>query len=272
VGHGEAKSDCGEWLAWACNEVDRHPNGCRVVELGRRSCGRLECPICFSRVAGRIARRAEYRLRQFKHQRFKKIIHVVVSVSKKDYELSYKESYKKAIKITRFCGIIGGAKVFHPWRQKCAVCGHYPIVDTDNPCPECGSKFFNWYFSPHFHIVGFGWVRNVKEVFEETGWVIRNEGVRKTLFGTLSYLLTHCGIRKGRHSLTWFGCCSYAKLRILPMPKEGHFCILCGLEMQRVNYEGIFDGLDPPDQPNEEGFYFVWHSLSESYVYQFLDV
>jgi hypothetical protein len=257
-GHGEPKECCGNYESWVCNDVHNHPNGAKVVEVRRWSCGRLECPVCFEKVAGRHARRAEYRLRQFKHRRFKQIIHVIVSVSKSDYSLPYAKLNVKVVKVARFCGVVGGLKVFHPWRQKCFKCGNHPVENTKDKCPKCGSTFFNWYFSPHYHIVGLGWIHNVKENFEVTGWVVKNEGPRKTLVGTISYLLTHGGISKNRHSLTWFGCASYAKLRIDPQPKEGHHCIVCGELMVREPYEEMFDGLDPPNRPQIEGFYFIW--------------
>ncbi len=91
--------------------------------------------------------------------------------------------------ITRV-GFWGGAMVFHPWRCK-----------------------KGWAEGPHFHVIGYGAV-DVPDAIKEDkragvvpllGWVIKGEPKRKTVSGTIFYVLTHCGLSRGTHSLTWFG-------------------------------------------------------------------
>jgi hypothetical protein len=251
-GKGEVERECGGFVTRRCENVGEHPEGGVYAKIERWSCGRLECPVCYSRVAWRLALKAEKRLKQFKHRRFRSVVHFEASVPRKDYGRSVAWLRKRANELVKGCGGIGGCQVIHLWRRKCRACGHHPISYLLGECSECGSTHFVWYYSPHFHYVGFGWFRGTKENFERTGWIVKNEGVRKTVAGTIQYLLTHCAIKKGKHSLTWFGCCSYAKLRIKPEKKDGVKCPYCGEKLgEDFFYESVFHGLDPPKVAGE---------------------
>jgi len=47
--------------------------------------------------------------------------------------------------------------------------------------------------SPHFHILGYGWVHHVKENYESNGWIVKNLGIRNSVRATAHYQLSHCG-------------------------------------------------------------------------------
>jgi hypothetical protein len=261
--HGVSNEGCGEFVSMMCHNVEEHPQKAVYLEVRRWSCGRLECPVCYERVAWRMARKAERRLKQFKHRRFRRVVHFEASVPLADYGRSVEWLRKRANELVKRCGGLGGLQVVHLWRRKCRACGHHPISYRLKRCSKCGGTRFDWYYSPHFHYVGFGWFdgSRVKENFERTGWVVKNEGVRKTVAGTIQYLLTHCAIKKGKHSLTWFGCCSYAKLRIIPEEKDGVKCPYCGEKLvEVVAWDAVFHGLDPPSDP---GRYLL---IGESWV------
>ena len=97
-----------------------------------------------------------------------------------------------------------GLVVFHPFR-----------INKDTR---------EWEYSPHFHVLGFGWVTAVTQAYTKHGWVIKNKGVRKSVLGTIYYQLTHCGIKKKYHALTYFGACSYSKLKLKPEELESRNC------------------------------------------------
>jgi hypothetical protein len=261
VGHGESYSDCGKTLVRGCLNRDHHPNtldgfegGGVVVELYKRSCMRRECPTCYESWAGKEAGKVEYRLKEFKTKNFRKPIHLSVSIPIKDYNLPFIDVRKLAYKLLRKAGLFGGCSVFHPFRRYCLECGHKPINSHLKICPNCKNNRFGWYFSPHFHILGYGWIRGTKEIYEATEWVIKNLGIRKSLFGTIHYQLSHVGFNPKYHSVTWFGALSYAKLKVRPYKPEKHLCPICKAEFVKLDFD-IFGGLDPPTR--KEGFYYI---------------
>jgi hypothetical protein len=155
-----------------------------------------------------------------------------------NYDALRKESYK----IAKKAGILGGVCVFHPFRWK--------------------SKRKSWVFSPHFHIVGFGWLEG-KEVYKESGWITKNLGTRTTyddLYDTLSYELSHCGIsqqvvnqsraRGIVSSITWFGSLSYNKLKVPDSDKKK--CPHCGAYLSSIRWWGV--GVHPCKDLDEGGY------------------
>jgi len=133
---------------------------------------------------------------------------------------------KKAVNLVKRAGVRGGAVVVHPWRQ-------------DNH-----SK--GWYLSPHIHVVGYGVMMHSDKFFEMSGgWVYHNKGVRKSIFGTMKYLLSHAGIADGRHTVTYFGLFSYNKLakKVIKTIKETSVCSECGRDLFSF-YKGLDDKVD----------------------------
>ena len=146
--------------------------------------------------------------------------------------------------------MVGGMTIFHPFRRKCPRCGMVPEMGHKT-CLNCGKLWFEWYFSPHFHIVGFGWIEGVGEIYKDTGYVVVNVGVRKSVAGTVLYQLSHCGTHQDYHTITWFGALSYNKLKVEPEERTGNTCPTCGRKLIRVGWFG--QGPDPLDgQPEGE--------------------
>lgn len=275
-GKGEAYGTCIMYAYRGCLEKHTHEviighgaklNGLSIskeyltkapIWKARNKCFRVECPECYEDWAAREAGAGEYRLKlaKEKHQFLSrsKPIHVCVSVPESDYEvfrLAPAFIRKKAVDCARKSGVIGGMIVIHPWRRCCSRCGrhmsdHYRGF---NICPDCGSDGCKWYFSPHFHIVGYGWIHSERrrEVTEKTGYVIVNFGVRKSVFATIHYQLSHCGVQDSRlssrgrksrpHTVVWFGCCSYRKLKIPKYQLRSRRCPVCQQKLKRVFYE-----------------------------------
>jgi hypothetical protein len=197
-------------------------------------------PVCYLSWASREAHKIEGRLAEA-GKRFGKAEHVVVSLPIGDYGLGYEDLRNKVVKVLESRGVIGGCLIFHGFR--------YNNVRL-------------WYWSPHFHILGVikggygcrncnherGDCRscsgfNGREVrgFEKDGYIVKVMGERKTIFGTAWYQLNHSTIRtnvKRPHACTWFGVCSYRKLKV-KVEKKKDLCPICGEELVKLHYLGV---------------------------------
>ena len=137
---------------------------------------------------------------------------------------------RKARLVLNEIDCIGGAIIFHPFRIK-------------------NQKL---YWSPHFHIIGFGLSKSeISHAYGKYHWVIIDKGFRKSIFGTFHYNLDHCGVKKGVQCMVWFGDLSYSKL---PPEKElDHtLCPACGRKLVAIYHDGV-DFVVPPGE-NYEGF------------------
>jgi len=245
-GHGDAYFDCGSKRYKGCLEVDLHNQavlddrdvvGKIFVKLYRRSCGRMECPICYEKACGKAAYKVEHRLEAWSRGR---PIHVVVSPSKNDvYRLSFEDLRKKVYDVLKGVGVYGGSVIFHPFRK---------LNEDDESEVQHGV----WYVSPHFHVIGYGWVHGIKQNYVKNGWVVKNVGVRKSVKATVMYQLSHCGVHEKKHSLTWFGRLSYNKLRVPRLEEEKELCPLCGSKLRLLLKIKHCEGLK-----EEEGDYYL---------------
>jgi hypothetical protein len=230
TGSGESYFNCGTFFTVGCLNVEKHKNtnldGVNMdgkVLLRRRkvSCHRAICPTCWGDWANRESKRAVYRLNQYRirdsKNTYKKPIHVVVSVPFSDYDLSVQEMRRKAYRSLNRVHFLGGMMIYHPKRY---------------------NRFKGWYFSPHFHVVGYGWLTDVRKNYIYSGYIVKNVGIRKTVHGTLYYQLSHCGISKDVHTVTWFGRLSYSKLKIKYPVEEKEVCPLCGGQLRTLIWVG----------------------------------
>ena len=238
-GSGEQTSlGCGRVLAWlqcsatvAGETTERHTARPLV-----RSCNRSTCPVCVARWARREAAQAAPRLvsaRELyaKHWEYLgNLKHVTFSPPRELWEHldpetatadDYRQLRRSAVAIAKSAGVSGGCVVFHPWG---------------------GGHGHPWVWRPHFHILGYGHLEHAGQFHARTGWVYRNHGYRKTVEGTVSYELGHCGVCDGVHTLTWFGCLSYNRLRTvcLSCKRSVHRCAVCGAPVHR--YPLLSDG------------------------------
>jgi hypothetical protein len=227
-GHGEPYYDCGSWRKRGCLNVDGHVenglfenmSGKVYIELYKRSCVRAECPTCYEAWAGKEAHKIEHRLRAWSGSG--KIIHVIASPPKSFWvSHGFEDLRRAAYVVVKESGLLGGSCIFHPFRED-----------------ELTKR---WYFSPHFHFLGFGWIRGTKEGYARHGWVVKNAGIRKTVHGTAMYQLSHAGVHESCHTVTWFGAFSYNKLQVPPLLPEEHLCPLCGQKLRPVLYYGEED-------------------------------
>lgn len=231
--HGNSYFDCGVWWWKGCLNVEGHvQQGLDEDRVGKisarsyqRTCFRAECPVCYESWAGREAGKIAWRLQHTKKDgviipRLGKPIHLVVSPPVEVWIRSTFESLRMAsYRIAKENGFRGGSCIFHHLRQN--------------------KLTFQWYFSPHFHMIGFGWIHGTKEGFERHGWVVKNVGIRKNVSGTALYQLSHAGIHASKHTVTWFGELAYNNMdKPPPMPEKEDLCPSCGEPMKPLYYFG----------------------------------
>lgn len=237
-GHGESHSDCGSFFTLGC--LEDHENGLHYVKKVPNFCYRPSCPVCSGAWISRETSRIVHRFKQYSTRRSP--IHVMASVPRSLWGLSPSALRRIAYKTVKKVGLYGGCCIFHPFRQ----------VELTK----------EWYYSPHFHFLGFGWISDAGDEYRSSGWVVKNIGVRESVEATAFYQLSHCGVWYGvgrKHSVTWFGSMSYNKLRVIPMPSKGKTCPE-GHPLHRV----ISVGTDPlPDEACERwvsvGSYEPWY-------------
>lgn len=217
----------------------------RVVHY---SCGKPQCSLCYEVWCAKQAFLIEARLLE-SSKRFGLVEHWSASVPLKLWDADWNVVRKYILKALEARGIIGGCLIDHFFRY---------------------DDIKGWYQSPHMHVLGhllggYGRCRNCKDMkcigknkefllcdgyeartrrcFESDGVIVKvaedKFGVkseRKSVFETARYLLSHASIRtdvKRPHAYTWFGVCSYRKLKVT-VEKRKMLCAICGLDMHKV--------------------------------------
>lgn len=200
-GHGSPGSDCG-------NNIPMHCNNCGETYTVTSSCMKRECPNCYEKWASLEGKLSAYRLwmastsivRGRPYKRGWRVLHCVVSLPTGD-----DNTRDRARLISRKHGLRGGLMVWHPFRHDDEK--HYVPDGYD-----------------HYHVVGLaygdikpgGIPEDGDAVFKVIKDARRNDyrgfQAMKEVRKCIQYLLSHCGIQKGRHPLTWWGCMSYNSL------------------------------------------------------------
>lgn len=239
-GHGHARADCGSFITLGCLDAESHfqealdgPSivGKVFIKHKKISCKNPGCPICYENWAAREAHRIEHRMSAYR-LRGARPIHFIVSVPSLLWDQSEESLRPKSYSVSKRVGFLGGSCLYHPFRQ---------VEDTKQ-----------WYFSPHFHMIGYGWIKGAGQEYISSGWICKNLGVRESVYATAFYQLTHCGVWYGpgrRHSVTWFGALSYNKLQV-PPEEVKDVCPICGSGLVRVCWRG--EG-PPPISVEAEG-------------------
>ncbi len=232
VGHGRVtNSKCGSFKTfWGCNRRELHDHvgldGVNYKDKGYfkpvfLSCDKPSCPVCYkygwaSREAHKIEVRLAEGARLYGH-----VEHIGVTIPPEFYNLSYADLRKKVLDLCMRLGIIGGCLIFHGFRY---------------------NERKEWYWSPHFHVLGFvqggvachhckvkcfkgcgGFRDKCYRLFEQDRCIVDCYGERKTVGGTAWYQLNHAAVLtdvKRFHVVTWFGCCSYRRLKVLLRPRD----------------------------------------------------
>jgi len=148
---------------------------------------------------------------------------------------------KVGIKVIKKSGIQGGIRILHLFRK------------------NKGGK--GWRFGAHFHVLGWGYLKPVNEFHNETGWIYKNLGARKSVQATLSYQIDHASLfypdfrnfylkRRKKHIVSYFGNLGYSKVIVkdeyvkeeLLICKRGSEVWVYEPEFRySINYEGKID-------------------------------
>lgn len=144
---------------------------------------------------------------------------------------------KDSIEFAKKAGMLGGYAIFHDARIKPKV--HEQLAQLNTEKRETGTAtdpYWNMVksdalgiggkdeyacWSPHFHIVGIGYLKRADQFEQETRWIYKNpnwRGIppipeydvekvkyRDQVANTLAYCLSHAPVIEGRHSLRQFG-------------------------------------------------------------------
>jgi len=256
VGTGEPKEDCGRWITEGCDNSRNHPNRMAYAENKRLTCKRAGCSECWDSWSIRESSRVTERIDKFrllgerKGWRSTKPIHVIVSPPKWLWNSTWTELKKSFREMVKCAGIVGGVSMFH----------------------LCRLKNKTWFYSPHFHMIGYGWVKDTKKISSEKGWIIKNKGIRDSstqVYSTVAYLLSHTGIAKGVHSVTWFGELSYSAKYAFELKREKEEsdagkCPYCSQYLVLFEVKSV----DRPP-PNEE--WFGLFDMNEAYAVETVD-
>ncbi|MCV0431676.1 hypothetical protein [Nitrosopumilus sp.] len=236
---------CGLWKTVGCNKVDVHEKlgkgRLTYVKQFRRSCYRAKCKSCYTNWIVRQANASTRRIETFEKKSNQKPIHLIFAVPVEQRHTPIKILRQRLSHILKLGNIHGASVIFHPFKFD--------------------KKTRRWYASPHFHLVGFGKSSDIQNAFGRYKWYIKETEERNSIFQTFCYLLSHCGIQKGYHAVTWFGSLSYSEL---PVDKEPRItkCPLCNGEFEEIYYEEPIHPIIPPDKHFEgavegEG----WHKV-----------
>lgn len=275
IGHGVVTNPntCGKYRTKYCINVDAHNRRAKLLGLEERnmatrkrrhfSCRKPSCPVCYPSwilVESRnITRRlkASEKLHGFPPEHFSISAPVERYGSPDNYD--HKKAHADAMVACKVRGI-DGAMTWHGARFK----------KRDG--------VYRW--EVHFHLLGFvtgdcghdGYARCRKcrwngrlgrgrcwecEGFEGLtrrqnlldGMIVKvldAKHERRSVFYTARYELDHATIdysKKDFHTVTWFGSCSYRKLKVEPEKVKPDLCPLCGNAMEFGRYMGglIFD-------------------------------
>ena len=135
-GQREKRDFCGDWSFMGCLNHEKHLNGQIFLKPFQKSCFRADCEKCCFKWLGREASKSFKRMKKYEKQSKKIAKHIIVSVPVWDWYKPKKEISKKIYKILKEVKGDSGLVIFHPFRLN--------------------KKTELWFYSPHFHVLGFG--------------------------------------------------------------------------------------------------------------------
>jgi len=236
-GREEPTQLCGSWYTIGCTNLEGHKHdsqarGKYYISRKQRFCYRARCQRCKLKWMYRESNAATRRLEKYEKDNNKKAKHIIVSPPPWVLSQPLEKLRKEAIRILKEVKADGGIIVIHPFK-------------TDH-------KTGNLYDAPHFHAIGFGWVEGLAEAYKKNGWRVIPMKPRDSIFATVLYQLSHAGIKKGKHTLVWFGKLSYSELKVDYEP-EKQICPVCERKLEELTY--FYAGKPPP--PDVEIAMFV---------------
>ena len=251
-GFGQKTSDsCGSGLYTRmvhCSKNSEHDH----YQVGGSSCGDPECPVCWSMWAHRGADRISCRVDGFKRFARYSPRHIILSLRPDEVALDKlcDMPVGRALEILKdvfrskaaAVGVTGGALIIHLWRTNEKVPRNAETKKWQWVRDQGKEKFAEYViFEPHAHIAGYGFLKTPKKgefLYKNKGYLRLRDDIERWAY----YALSHCPIVPGKAAVTYFGCCSYNKLKHtwmnrLSVPVR---CEVCGAPMI---YEGTNEEL-----------------------------
>lgn len=307
VGHGKVSGyNCGKWLGInACLNVKNHGSepicldgsvshkGDIYARLVHKHCFNFRCPVCYKYGASyREANHMEQRLKAVAVARAgvcksSVVEHVSLSIPSKEYGLCFEDLKKKMVAACHARGLFDFYAIFHPFRYH----NHEEFLRSGTANEE------NWFFSPHWHILGFieggyqrcrscphgkrygskSWNRAgspacrgcsgfegvTREMYDVDSYIAKVEPERVTVKGTASYQLNHAGlVRNGKRAspAVGFGLlgCRGVKVKYV---REKHVCPICKIELVKARYFGSRKFV--LDEQSKDFKRFFWSPMDE---------
>ena len=232
-----------------------------------RHCFNPRCPTCYLSWATREAKFATWRIKEAS-KKYGKAEHIICSVPKSEYSMfeegysGYLQGRARLLKILNNRGIIGGGVIFHGFRFANAKESRIKGVP------------FGWYWSPHWHVVGFladgyslcrncvrncetdreyckscskGYEGRTRRAYDSDFWILRlqrSEINPWTFFYQPTIQLSF--LQESVFTLTWFGVCGIRALKLdkSSLRKMLHFAVcgkctfnLFGIDRARITAE-----------------------------------
>jgi hypothetical protein len=250
----------------SCSKDPTHSH----YEWGGTSCGRVGCPrhwrTWVHRAADRVACRVEGYLQVNPSYPSR---HIILSLDPENPFFARVEKYPPYIQVRKLrryfveraeeLGMTGGALAIHLWRTNDKV----PKLKDKKKWDwvrDHGDKWRDYvYFSPHAHIIGYGYLPTPKK----GEFLYKNKGklrTREDVYRAARYALSHTSIVEYTDAVIYFGECSYRKLKQVSawrVPRD-LACEVCGAPMtyddcgdvvtvRHLQGEFIRANVDPPD-------------------------
>lgn len=213
---------CGLWMTLGCLNSKLHQllgKGNRVyIKQFALCCYRASCSVCYLQWIWRDADRATKRLAKYPERRGRDPLHIMLLPPPSQRHLSYEKLKDRTMEILKKTQWEGGNLIFHP--------------------AKLDKIKLRWYHAPHFHLLGYGTRSDIEKAFGMYHWYVKiAEEERESVFKTMCYLLSHCGIRKGNHAVIWIGKLSYRKMKV---EKENKItcCPICEGKFGQVSHDG----------------------------------
>lgn len=229
----------------------------RVV---KHSCHDLLCPICWPTRAAELAHKAGERVWAFheitqgnkpSHWSFNMAPHMFPS-EHQDPDMLIRKVRDWGVTQAKAAGIVGALVQPHLWRLKpeysTKFAGEAQRRNVANKNSREQTRKWNRYdiareqsnwrqyvnYSPHCHIIGYGYLLNVKLFKPKFGFVYRKHGNLNTLADVqacINYLLSHVPLAKGVQVYSFFGKLGYNQMVVVSESETLELCQDCGKPM-----------------------------------------
>jgi len=248
VGHGGVTNPnkCGRFVGWGGCLMHDPIWAYKILN----SCDSPKCSCCYRPWASRLAHSVEPRL-VAASKVLGDIEHVVISLRKEDWDLSYEQMKDKCFQLLKSCSIHSGymmlhSKSFGKYRPHFHVMCWIGAVGGAERCRRCGGG----HCYPCDGVYG-----QIYRSDAESGYLIKVLPKRITVGGTLYYEAEHCTIdysKRRFHVGVWFGsvaCSNFCRLGV-DVEKRGVQCPECHSDCGPIEYAGSRDFVLDKDSPD----------------------